>query len=498
MPRGAPIFLPGLLAACLLAAPGCHMIAPEVSHQPLLHNPFPQFSRVAVAPFANQSDEPTVDGRAFAMAYFAELQDVRGFEVAPVGVVEEAIIRHAIDLSSPGEARRLAEVLGVDAVVVGAVTDYSPYYPPRCGMRVEWYAANPGFHEIPAGYGLPWGTRHEEYIPEALVFEAEMALARAQMQTQTPDCHNTCQPLAPPPMGQPMGASPSPPQMLSPPHAARPIPTEPPRAEQPRGRAPSDGGGASSPPPAESGDGWQSSGDADAGSGGNGAAGRAPTQPDSPSTQPPSAPTQSLPPINGDAPAGAPAGEAETLPVPPSPGPLFIDPSTDGSASAGRGGGAGVASRGGGATGAVRLAQHNAPIDPRAVPAPPVAGATGPGVPGMPGGAIDPAAMLPPGWPDARGFTPPGPSPVRPPCVPHHGPVMTHTRIYRGHDPDFTAALASYVSFRDDARFGGWQSYLERSDDFIRFCAHLHLAEMLSARGGGGETRVTRRWSLSR
>ena len=45
-------------------------------------------------------------------------------------------------------------------------------------MRVEWYAANPGFHEIPAGYGLPWGTPDEEYIPAPLVFEAEMALAR--------------------------------------------------------------------------------------------------------------------------------------------------------------------------------------------------------------------------------------------------------------------------------------------------------------------------------
>ena len=75
---------------------------------------------------------------------------------------------------------------------------------------------------------------------------------------------------------------------------------------------------------------------------------------------------------------------------------------------------------------------------------------------------------------------------------------MTHTQIFRGNDPDFTSALASYVSFRDEARFGGWQSYLERSDDFIRFCCHLHLAEMLTARGGGGETRVVRHRSQRR
>jgi len=83
--------------------------------------------------------------------------------------------------------------------------------------------------------------------------------------------------------------------------------------------------------------------------------------------------------------------------------------------------------------------------------------------PGMPGttdssgmtGAIGLPAMLPPDWPDERGFIPPPPTPVRPPCLPTDGPVMTHTRIYLGNDSEFTEALASYYSFRDDARFGG-------------------------------------------
>ena len=167
---------------------GCNLIIPDISHQPVVHNPFPQLSKVAIVPFFNQSDEPTVDGREFALAYFAELQAVPGFEVVPLGVVEEAIIDEQIDLSSPAGVRRLAEVLDVDAVVVGAVTDFSPYYPPRCGLRVEWYARNPGFHEIPAGYGLPWGTPDEEFIPAPLVFEAELALAKAQLATQSPNC----------------------------------------------------------------------------------------------------------------------------------------------------------------------------------------------------------------------------------------------------------------------------------------------------------------------
>jgi len=387
--RGSPLyeslFRAMLAVVGLLAVSGCSMIVPDVSHQPVIHNPFPQLSRVAVAPFFNQSDESTVDGREFALAYFAELQAVPGFEVVPLGVVEEAIIANEIDLSSAGAARQLAQVLGVDAVVIGAVTDYQPYYPPRCGLRVEWYSANPGFHEIPPGYGLPWGTPQEEFIPAPLVFESEMALARAQLATQTPVCLPA------------NGAS------------AQPVSKEPTM------------------------------------------------------TSPPT-PDGSLPPdleeAEADGNAGAPDGEIavayqeEELPASDSVESPATAPAQSDSADA-------VATTG-------------------------VIGAYG--APGA----------LPPDWPDERGFIPPPPGPVRPPCVPNDGPVMTHTRIYHGSDSEFTAALASYYYFRDDARFGGWQNYLQRSDDFIRFCCHMHISEMLSARGGAGETRVVWRWPDSR
>jgi hypothetical protein len=76
--------------------------------------------------------------------------------------------------------------------------------------------------------------------------------------------------------------------------------------------------------------------------------------------------------------------------------------------------------------------------------------------------------------------------------------VLRHTRVYNGHDLQFTAKLKDYVYLRDDARFGGWDGYLQRSDDFIRFCCYLHIAEALSARGGASETRVVWRWPACR
>jgi hypothetical protein len=189
-----------LLAALLLsiANSGC-ALWPDRIVEPQFHNPFPQIYRVAVLPFFNQSAEPTVDGDAVAMAYYNELQTIPGFEVMPVGVARQML---AASIAASGQEprvgidfQRLARQMGVDAVLVGSITEYSPYYPPRLGLAVDWYAANPSFHPIPPGYGLPWGRAEEEFIPSTLVREAEFALAREQLKTQTPDV-----PPQPPPV----------------------------------------------------------------------------------------------------------------------------------------------------------------------------------------------------------------------------------------------------------------------------------------------------------
>lgn len=344
-----------IIVALLLLA-GCSAI-PEPLRQPQYHNPFPQLTRVAVLPFYNQSAEPTVDQDRIALAYYNELQQIPGFEVVPVGVTKQMLLRWqrtaALALSKPGaevpgfqegesldesslpvsiepltgaDFQRLAQFMNVDAVVVGSVTEYEAYYPPRFGLSVRWYAANPGFHPIPPGYGLPWGTAREAKIPESYVFDAEHALAREQLKTQTP-----CAP----------------------------------------GDAPLEG------------------------------------------------------------PLAASADSFSAL----RPSEIF---------------------------------------------------------------GLENATDLPPDWPDPRGLIPPPPAPVRPPCRPQQEPVLSHTRLYHGNDADFTRRLANYYRLRDEARFGGWQGYLQRSDDFVRFCCHLHITEMLAERGGQGKTQVVWRWPIGR
>lgn len=352
---------------------GCSLF-PDVKHEPQFHNPFPQLYRVAVLPFYNQSTEPTLSQDRVGLAYFNELQRIPGFEVMPVGVVKRYLEALDQEPQTPQDFQQLAQSLGVDAVVVGSVTDYSPYYPPRIGLAVDWYAANPGFHPIPPGYGLPWGTDEEEDIPSSHVFESEFALAREQLATQTP--------------------------------------SEPAALPDPRGDA-SDPGvlAAMAQEPAE--------------------------------LPEPEAPPQPL--------AGA-SPEAEDRPPA---GPRPAQP---------------------------------APMDLSAEPAP---------VPLNLGASIG-DEHLPQDWPDPRGFIPPQPAAERPPLRPHFGPVLTHTRLYNGHDEALTEKLAEYFYFRDDARFGGWQAYLQRSEDFIRFCCYVHVTEMLASRGGSDRTRLVLRWPIDR
>lgn len=296
-----------LSLCCGLLLSGCAAV-PDIAHEPQFHNPFPQLARVAVLPFANQSTEPTLNGLAVANAYRTELQQIPGFEVMPMGVVEQQLRANKTQINEATDFQQLANSLGVDAIVVGSITDFSEYYPPRMGLAVNWYAANPCFHPIPPGYGLPWGRAEEEYIPRPLVNEAEFALAREQLKTQTPQV-------------------------------------------------------ATNPAASELG---------------------------------------------------------------------------------------------------------------------------------------DPSSAMPLDWPDSQGFIPPPPCAQRPTCEPQRRPIIEHIRQYDGHDMNFTQRLANYYYFRDDARFGGWQSYLQRKDDFIRFCCYLHITEMLSARGGAGETRVVWRWPIGR
>jgi hypothetical protein len=139
-------------------AAGCRAVPVSVG------NPIPGMTTVAVAPFFNLSAEPSVDGRRFALAYYTELQKTANYQVIPVGIVESAIQENQLNMSSPADAIKLAKILDADAVVVGAVTHYDPYYPPQMGVHVRWFSPR-GWLFYP---GIPMGEEEKGigYPPE--------------------------------------------------------------------------------------------------------------------------------------------------------------------------------------------------------------------------------------------------------------------------------------------------------------------------------------------
>jgi hypothetical protein len=359
-----------IFSAILMAVSSGCALFPETRQRDEIHNPFPQLKRVGVLPFFNQSSEPTVDSDLVAEKYYAALQGIPGFEVLPIGVAKAQWLQYSLAHGEPrtgAEFQQLAKQMGVEALVVGSVTDFNAYYPPRLAMTVHWYAADEGFHPIPAGYGLPWGTEQEKDIPRRIAREAEFELARSQLATQTPLLAETTE-----------LASPVEPNALRP--VARKIVLTPPQL-----------------------------------------------------------PTESRDPISGD----------------------IIETTETGNAVDGD---------------ALTSGQFQG--DAFALE------------------SIE--SMLPADWPEPTDLIPDPPSPVRPIAKINHEPVLSHTKLYCGDDSYFTNRLADHVETGDDARPGGWQGYLKRSDDFIRFCCHLHVTEMLESRGGRDQSDLILRWPLSR
>jgi hypothetical protein len=372
------------LVISAVAMTGCSLI-PDVRHRPQYHNPFPQLQTIAVLPFRNQSEEPTLQGSRVSLAYYNELQSIPGFEVLPVGAVEAAVAGFEGQvlqrpISSPEDLQQFARYLGVDAVVHGSITDFQAYYPPRMTLKVNWYAANEGFHPVPPGYGLPWGTKAEKKIPESIRLEAERALAREQMQSQIPQL-----------VGQ-AGEVDS----LELQAAAETLESE----------------------------------------GGVGLASAAAASDER---------ALSIEELHVAMPSTVIADTEEVV--------------------------------------ADENFEEDASNDLEAV--------------GMAGLPFTPS-NLPAVWPDPQGFIPPAPKVARPVARAQSLPIISHMKAYNGNDEDFTQRLSEYFYFRDEARFGGWEAYLQRSEDFIRFCCHLHLIETLAARGGQLESRTVVRWPIDR
>jgi hypothetical protein len=472
----------------VLLAPGCVMVQIGVT------NPIPGLTTVAVAPFINLSAERAVDGRRFALAYASELQKIPGFQVIPVGVTEVAMIDGKIDLNDVDEVLKLAKILRVDAVVVGAVTEYSPYYPPRVGMTVNWYSPKawsfyPGIQIEPAQRAQlqewdkdriqQWRDYHkqldEQCAPETPFwtrayhcfqrwpvirnFYGDPSLVRLEDPTRLVYRAQSPNPPEPALLPSPYQASANQPQsagdeiqtLVKIPHYQEPQATPEiiPVVMTPddRDSRVTDDDSESPVPLAR------------------------PKQPhpgEMP-TVPPPAPTAAP-----DSGTPAPPQVGEPAPFPGgSPFPTAPPQRTP-----------------------MGLQMDEMPFGQEPPTLKPVPLLPGPGTSELDQLPADGGPPRPPVRDPALTPCPPQPNPfnVPQPIQPWQGnprlPLMSYTRVFDGADGDLVAALRDYVELNGDLRSGGWEGYLHRSDDFIRFTSYRMILEMLSLHGGEGKHRM--------
>lgn len=94
----------------------------------------------AVVPLRNESGASHADELAMADKLVAAAEEAQGIRVVPLNRTIEAMRALGMrTVASPGDARRLATAMGVDAVLVGTITAYDPYTP-RLGLALALFA----------------------------------------------------------------------------------------------------------------------------------------------------------------------------------------------------------------------------------------------------------------------------------------------------------------------------------------------------------------------
>jgi hypothetical protein len=480
---------------------GCE-IMPVTRYKPTLHNPFPQIRSVAIVPFYNFTDNPNVNGREFATAFGNELQKIPGFRVIANKIVEETMLKNDLHkFEDIDDIRYLGQLLNVDAVVIGKIHGFSMNYPPIAKFETEWYSVNPYFYPTLPGYGLPWGTEHESFIPDKIVLLSELELASSQLKTQTPEY----EPVKSPAERKKEKQSPQPPidipsESTVPKEAKRENPIRLAAATIPNNMGKETLNESVLSRYAE----YRQEQSLNKMLEKTGVPYIPEAEPLSPEDQRKEAIEFSLemphPLHNGP-------WRSETVPQSPNPQnpwsemnqyplnqqnqmnpgwyighyPGFPPPS-------------GLTPE--------ELAQYgwiNQPITAippmsRMMPGMPVEGQ-----PGIAMGEPDRFPGLPADWSDPRGFIPEGPQSERPKQkVKSDAPFISHINVYNGNDSEFMQALQDYdFLFRDDKRIAGKESILNNRSEFIAFCCRLHIWEIFSARGGAGPAvNVTRQWKL--
>lgn len=130
-----------LYVACLMV--GCAEKPITYGREMPLELPGAQRQIWAVAPVINLSGQPGVDPLLQADLLYQQLQTVKGLTVIPVDQVAKVYAANSLEkVETVEQARAVTEALGCDALIVGTVTQFDPYNPPKFGGSLVLFEKN--------------------------------------------------------------------------------------------------------------------------------------------------------------------------------------------------------------------------------------------------------------------------------------------------------------------------------------------------------------------
>lgn len=131
-----------LVAFASVALAGCST-SPKLQTPTTLVSPYGERQVWAVAPFINESGVSIVAGDQVADAFTTEAEGIDGIDTLPVNRVIAAMRRLNLSaVTTPAQARMLLTALGADGLIVGTVTSYDPYQPPKFGAAIALFTTD--------------------------------------------------------------------------------------------------------------------------------------------------------------------------------------------------------------------------------------------------------------------------------------------------------------------------------------------------------------------
>lgn len=129
----------GVLSSLILLG-GCHSV--KRVDPVIVFNTELGPATIAVAPAMNLSGSSDFDPNRIADLMASELNYAEGIKVIPVSRVLTVLgAQGQTRVESPAHALELIKLLGADAILVFAVTEYDPYDPPTMGISAQLFGA---------------------------------------------------------------------------------------------------------------------------------------------------------------------------------------------------------------------------------------------------------------------------------------------------------------------------------------------------------------------